>query len=97
MTKYKSVVAVEAFQLTYEMAMGNEAVPSWFAKACLSGDVQVFVTEKIRGSQYCHLNAKSPVNFIITTATDFIIKRKDGTLGSEPAHEFLSNFEVVEE
>lgn len=47
---------MEILQLTYEMAMGKAKVPMWLVDAASKGEVNIFVTDKIHGSQYAMVN-----------------------------------------
>lgn len=74
----KKPVVIEAFQLTYEQAIGKEKSPIWFCEAVEKGDVNVFVTDKIHGSQYC--NIKTLEGVMIASKDDFIIQGVNGEL-----------------
>jgi len=74
----KKPVVIEAFQLTYEMAKGEEKVPEWFSLVTKNSEVKVFVTDKIQDSQYCEI--KTLEGIMRADAKDFIIQGVNGEI-----------------
>ena len=79
MKKYrKKPVVIEAFQLSYEQALGKEPVPLWFISAIENGIVSVHCTDKINNSQYCLINTLEGT--LKSNYGDYIIQGVNGEL-----------------
>ena len=74
----KKPVVIEAFQLSYRMALGHEPAPSWFVDACDKNEISVHVTEKILYSQYCIINTLE--GKMAANSDDFIIRGVNGEI-----------------
>lgn len=95
MAKYrKKPVVIEAFQLTYEQAIGKENVPIWFSEAVDKGYVKVFVTDKIHGSQYCSI--KTLEGEMIASKDDFIIQGVNGEIYPCKPDIFEKTYDIVD-
>lgn len=91
----KKPVVIEAFQLTYEMAKGQNPCPIWFAEATEKGDVKVFVTDKIHNSQYSEIKTLEGV--MTANAKDYIIKGVQGEIYPCKPEIFEATYEFVED
>lgn len=89
----KKPVVIEAFQLTYEIAMSKEPCPNWFAEAVEKGDIKVFVTEKIHDSQYCEIKTLEGV--MTANFKDFIIQGVQGEVYPCKPDIFEKTYELV--
>ncbi len=96
MGKYrKDGVIYEAFQLSYEMAKGQERVPIWFVEGTKTGKIKVYLTDKIHNTQYCEIN--TPEGVISTNYDDFIIQETEGEIFTCKAKLFVSEYELIED
>jgi len=77
-TYRKKPVIIEAFQLTWKMAKGNEIVPSWFINAINAKVVKVGYTDKITNSQYTEI--KTLEGTMRANGNDWIIQGINGEL-----------------
>lgn len=95
MSKYrKKPVIIEAFQLTYEQAMGFYPVPLWFIEAKDCEMVEIYVTEKLHGSQYCIINTLE--GKMRADKDDYIIQGVNGELYPCKPEIFEKTYELVE-
>lgn len=85
---------IEAFKLTYGMAKGREKVTSWFLDAVDVGNVKVFVTDKLHGSQYCEIRT-SFSSCKTVDANDYIMLDISGNIIT-CKHDDFSDYEVIE-
>ena len=90
----KKPVVIEAGQLTYEAARGRE--PSAIAKFMedAPGKIEVFYTDKIRGSQYALIHTLEGV--MRADADDFIIRGVRGELYPCKPDIFRETYEPAE-
>jgi len=96
MAKYrKKPVVIEAFQLNYEQAMGFYPVPSWFSEARDQEIVDIYVTEKLHGSQYCIINTLE--GKMKANKDDFIIQGVNGEIYACKPDIFEKSYELVVE
>lgn len=94
MGKYRKLpVVIEAFQLTYEMAKGELAVPLWFAEATRKNEVKVFLTDKIHNSQHCEIKTLEGV--MTGNAKDYIIQGVKGEIYPCKPEIFEATYELV--
>lgn len=89
----KRPVVIEAFQLTYEMAMERQPAPIWFVEAVERREVSVHVTELIRGSQYCMI--KTLEGTMRADRDDFIIQGVSGEIYPCKPDIFKKTYELV--
>lgn len=90
----KKPVIIEAFQLSYEMAIGKQRVPKWFSEEVNDGSIEVFVTAKIQGSQYCKI--KTLEGIMTANAEDFIIQGVQGEIYPCKPDIFKATYELIE-
>ena len=94
MAKYRKLpVVIEAFVLTYEMAKGKGKVPDWFAKASLKKELEVFVTDKIHGSQFTLIKTLEGV--MTANANDYIVQGVNGEIYPCKPDIFNKTYEIL--
>lgn len=74
----KKPVEIEAFQLTWKVAKGQEPVPEWFIKAMDEGVAKVGYTDKIEETQYAEI--KTLAGTMVADAQDWIIQGVSGEI-----------------
>lgn len=79
MFKYrKKPVVIEAFQFTYDRAVGRLNVPDWFITALNNDIASVYYVEKIRGTESCSI--KTLEGIMIAGPGDYIIRGVKGEI-----------------
>jgi len=89
----KKQVVIEAFQLSYRMALGQEPAPAWFVDACDRNKISVHVTDKILYSQYCIISTLE--GKMKADAGDFIIQGVNGEIYPCKPDIFEKTYEAI--
>lgn len=91
----KKPVEVEAFQLTYGVAKGNESIPDWGVNALREGGIVIHLTDGIHGSQYAFIDTLE--GKMRADAEDWIIRGVEGEIYPCKPHIFKATYNKVNE
>ena len=90
----KKPVIIEAFQFTWEIAIGREDAPDWFYEAFEKEKIRVSYTDKIVNSHYATIETLE--GNMTANANDFIIKGINGELYPCKPDIFEKTYELVQ-
>jgi len=93
MTKFrKNPEVIEAFQLTYNVAKGEDPMPTWAKELIENGTLKITVSKKAN-SQFAII--KTLDDKIRVDANDFIIQRVDGDIYPCKLQDFAKAYTAV--